>query len=619
MVQKNKKTNSSLNLNKQSNNEKKRFGKFITIAVLALILIITFLKIYQYIYNSRIDIGGDSASYYILGNALANGDGYSNIQYASKSPANHFPPGYPFIISVFIKILSNKVSTLIAVNGMFLLLSLFSFFYIFYKFSKNIFLSFIISVFTLLNFYILKNSTMLMSEISFMFFSSLSIIFFIKTDLEKPFYKNIFFIALILSLCIAYYIRTTGIAIILTISALLLIKKKWSYLMMLIGSLTLLITPWIIRGQKLGGNPYIDQLFQINPYRPELGGMKFNDWISRFLENSERYITREIPSSCLNMVNINYKNPITINEWVTGLILIFLLVWGIYKLKEYRRFVCVFMVANFGILLLWPPIWNGTRFILPIIPILLFLIIYGLYEILLWIISKIRMQSNKVVSFVLPFCFLFTIPIYSPTIIILHKLKLEDYPAGFKNYFDLAIWAGQNTKNDAIICCRKPELFYLFSGRHVTNFKNTLNTEEEIDDLIKSKVTHVVLDQLGYSSTDRYLLPAIEKYPEKFKQVHSVENPISYFLEFRPEYGYWGEFKDGKRNGKGSYMWDNGIKYEGEWKNDIRDGFGTQYYPSGAKLEGIWTTGKLNGFVNIWDKNGKFVKRGFYKDDELVN
>ena len=41
-----------------------------------------------------------------------------------------------------------------------------------------------------------------------------------------------------------------------------------------------------------------------------------------------------------------------------------------------------------------------------------------------------------------------------------------------------------NTQSNEIICCRKPELFYLFSKRYVTNFKNTLNKEEEIDEFL---------------------------------------------------------------------------------------------------------------------------------------
>ena len=36
---------------------------------------------------------------------------------------------------------------------------------------------------------------------------------------------------------------------------------------------------------------------------------------------------------------------------------------------------------------------------------------------------------------------------------------------------------------------------------------------------------------------------------------------------------YTGEIKDGKRNGKGTQIWDNGAKYEGEWLNDQVHGY----------------------------------------------
>lgn len=39
-----------------------------------------------------------------------------------------------------------------------------------------------------------------------------------------------------------------------------------------------------------------------------------------------------------------------------------------------------------------------------------------------------------------------------------------------------------------------------------------------------------------------------------------------------------GEFKFGKREGKGVFTWHDGERYEGGFKNDKRDGFGTYYY-----------------------------------------
>jgi len=37
---------------------------------------------------------------------------------------------------------------------------------------------------------------------------------------------------------------------------------------------------------------------------------------------------------------------------------------------------------------------------------------------------------------------------------------------------------------------------------------------------------------------------------------------------------YDGDWKNGKKEGKGIYYYNNGNRYEGDWKNDLREGKG---------------------------------------------
>eukprot|EP01028_Stygiella_incarcerata_P009245 TRINITY_DN4352_c0_g1_i2.p1 TRINITY_DN4352_c0_g1~~TRINITY_DN4352_c0_g1_i2.p1 ORF type:complete len:130 (-),score=29.09 TRINITY_DN4352_c0_g1_i2:224-613(-) len=46
---------------------------------------------------------------------------------------------------------------------------------------------------------------------------------------------------------------------------------------------------------------------------------------------------------------------------------------------------------------------------------------------------------------------------------------------------------------------------------------------------------------------------------------------------------YEGEWKDGKRNGKGMRTWLSGQKYEGEWKDGAMNGKGVYTWPDGRK------------------------------------
>jgi len=62
----------------------------------------------------------------------------------------------------------------------------------------------------------------------------------------------------------------------------------------------------------------------------------------------------------------------------------------------------------------------------------------------------------------------------------------------------------------------------MFSNKFVTSYKYTLIPEEQIGYLKSTGTDYVVFENLDFSSTRRYLLPAIKKYPEKFKKIKAI-------------------------------------------------------------------------------------------------
>jgi len=100
---------------------------------------------------------------------------------------------------------------------------------------------------------------------------------------------------------------------------------------------------------------------------------------------------------------------------------------------------------------------------------------------------------------------------------------------------------------------------------------------------------------------------------------------------------YEGEFKKDKFEGKGKYYYEYGeIKYEGEFQCDRFEGQGTLYLESGKKFIGSFQSGVVSdyfativyndgsfyqgnchsnledGFGVLYDKNGKYVKMGYW-------
>ena len=586
-----------------------------------LIIGFSFFHFYTQVFDKKIHLGGDNAGYYILGKSLASGHGYSNIHTQTAKSHNHFSPGYPAIIATSILLFSDDVQVIKKMNGLFLILTLGILFFLIYHITNNYHLAFITSLFTLLNYHVLNYSMIMMSEIPFLFFSSLTLFLFLKTNFELPILKNWNFWLLLLSTIISYYIRPTGIALVTGVGVLLAIQKKWNYLWVTISSFLLFILPWLVRSKNLGGSSYLKQLTKVNPYQPELGDLTLTDWFTRIWDNLERYITREIPSGIFNFIEVlDHKLDVSYQEWVLGFFILSIGFLGLFQLKEKSMVLCTYIISTFGILLLWPPVWYGPRFLLPLIPLLLFLFISGTMKILTVTTSFLfkNPNPNLVYGFLSACSIFYGLKSYTIPLQNLHLISSEKYSPPYENYFEIAEWVNLNTPDSSITCCRKEQLFYIHSQKKVTRFKNTLNREEQVDFLKETGADFVVLEQLGYADTDRYLYPVVKRYPNKFKVIKHIKNPDTYLLKFSPDLGYTGEWKNNQRSGYGTFVWESGLSFAGNWKNNVRNGTGTLYFSNGNYLEGTWVNDKLHGETISRSASGTIIEHALYNKNKKV-
>lgn len=653
------------------------------------ILSIVFFKTYDRIFDKKVHLGGDNADYYIYGKSLANGHGYSAIHTKAQQPANHFPPGYPAMIAVTMKLFSAKITTIKKANGFYMLAALFVLFFLFRALTRNIHLSFVACLFTLFNYHLLEYSTIMYSEIPFVLVATITLLLFIYIDFEKPIWKNWKFFLFILTMVLAFYIRTLGVSLVISFTLILLFQKRWKYAGVLVFGFILLIAPWQIRSHKMGGNSYVNQLLMKNPYRPELGPMTLKDWPERFTMNVKRYLALEITSGILPFETIDYKQTvaqlqtevpvdpaapadttkkepvkvltleekqqsaasrgmpgakveITVYDFLLTFVLFLLMAIGLFRLKDHRVLIGLYIAGTFSILFLWPEAWFGIRFMLPLVPILIFLSLNGLVQIPEMVAEKMKWANPWLLVLIIPFFTFFVLKNkLEKRVVELENRAKGVYVNQFKNYFDVATWASKNLPKDAVVATRKGQLFYLYANRYVDGFLNTLDKEELIKSMHDKGVTHVVLDQLGYSSTSRYLYPAIQKYPGKFNVIHQVKNPDTYLMEFHYDLDYTGDWVDGKKQGKGTFKWVNGMSYEGdwvnnrrngygifswpnkqrfegEWKDDVRHGPGVLHMPDGTKMEGVWTNDVLNGKVRLFNAQGVFVETANFANNQRL-
>lgn len=625
-----------------------------------LFLSLVYLMVFQRIKDERVFLGGDNADYYVLARSIAMGEGFSNVSTPDSPPGNHFPPGYPFLLASAMKLGISDLTTLTWMNGWFLWGALMLLFVVFKRWSGDVWLAALTVLLCMFNAHLLQYATIMMSEVPYLL--CLAVVLFAYggylRDPDGP--RRWYWLALIIAASILMlYIRTAGIAVVGALGLHMLLHRKWKPALIYVGMVVLTQVPWQVRSQRLGGNSYTKQMLSVNPYRPELGAMKPKDWKDRVWANTKRYFVREVPGAVMPWASRPGNNHVDRRgEWGMAAFVALLLVAGLVSVAErWRLLVLALMVLNGFILLLWPQVWFGVRFILPLLPLLVFLAVLGTYVPLSRLALRFKRPAWLAWVVVAPLAVAYMVPLnkkvlasgreYTNANVVKlakdHVVRMDDrsrtcyalsvealevdrrnpYADKFDEYIRMARWVRANTPRDAstVVSCRKQSLFYLFADRYVTGFAKDLDPGAVIEDLREQGVSHVVVDQMGFADVGRYLVPTIQRDPAKFPMLHSIPsklNPkqITYLLAFKPELGYHGPWENGLKHGRGRWVGNDGTVFEGTWVNDTIRGEGVMTRSDGVRTEGQWYNGKLEGQGRFL-KDGRVLEQGIYQSGQL--
>jgi hypothetical protein len=213
----------------------------------------------------------------------------------------------------------------------------------------------------------------------------------------------------------------------------------------------------------------------------------------------------------------------------------------------------------------------------------------------------LQKSKNKNTDKIIPrlsFAFLILVFIFAGRLETLNKEAKRSYDPLFSNYFALAQWSKENLSDSAVVICRKPNLFYIEAQKFVNGFSKMEGIGAFLNTLDVKHTTHVVV--YGDGITSRYFIPAYQKNQEKFKVVRQYQNPDMWLLEYHPELGYSGPWVGDKKEGKGTFVFADGRKYEGEFRNDQMHGPGKLFAPDGKLIvDGEWENGQLKNQNNV--------------------
>ena len=242
-------------------------------------------------------------------------------------------------------------------------------------------------------------------------------------------------------------------------------------------------------------------------------------------------VSKALPNSVIPYFKVNYSAEVSAGffMWVIAILLIFLIIRGFWAFGKYRWVLIGYTVFTFGLVSIFSTP-SENRYITTLIPFMNMGLLVGIYAVATNAIHRFKLKYTFS-PWVLSLLLLTGIG----NIQELHAMNKMPFPPAYQNFFRLGLVLKEHVSPETVVASRKGELLYMFSGTRVAGYAYSQDDRAVIQKMLDDGVEYVILDQLGYSSTPRYLYPAIQKNDDLFFVASHVPNPDTYLLKFDRE------------------------------------------------------------------------------------
>ena len=514
--------------------------------------VLLFLILGLLLFDPRLFTGGDNVVYYLLGKALATGQGYVSLYEPGTPQHTLYPPGYPILLVPVFWLFGGSFWAGKALSFAAAMAALaLSVRYLRQRLEPRA-ESGIVFAFAL--FFMAANSTFLAYshwKLSDMPYLAVSLGALIFAEGEGRGVKR-WLPAALLAAC-AYLIRTAALPLCAAVTwGVWRRHGRWA------GACTAalclaVVVGWALRnaGADPEGPGYLAQFFAVDPYKPALGTLTATSFAARVVDNLGTYAFLEVPRLVWPFLPA-LGEPEPLAAYVLGAALVPLLLYGFARQVSRRGLQAGDLYAALYVALLAAWHWKGDRFLLPLLPLLLGYIGLGLVDLVRGGEatrvaapappgdgargSGFRRVRGGVALLALALALtpnlwhaLRRVP--AQLSVTLHHLsgdRLAGYQWFERDYFAAAIWLRENAPPEAVVVSRKPQFIYLFSG--LKSVLYPYGPPEEIERAVReSRARYLIYDQLG-ASASYYLRPYLLAYANEYEPAHAVGEPPTMVL-----------------------------------------------------------------------------------------
>ncbi|MEX0891093.1 MAG: hypothetical protein WEB88_02905, partial [Gemmatimonadota bacterium] len=444
--------------------------------------------------------GGDNAAYITLARSLLERGAYLSLWDPAAPLHTQYPPGFPLILAAALLLGVQPWVGLKLVIGL-LSASAVALTFLWLRRRTRPGLALGVTTVVALAPGVLEQAHWVLSDVPFWALTMLALWAFERLP---PSHRGRLAVAVVATL-VAYFTRSAGLPLVLAAAGWLALRGRWRALGILAAVVGVPAFLWWLRARGAGGVDYVSQFWMVNPYEPHLGRMGVGDFIQRVVDNDRKYLTLHLPI----LLTLRTGTLLTMLAMATAVLAVFGWVARLRRPAVAELFLPLYV----GLLLVWPQVWSGERFLLPALPLLL---AYA-GEAFARAARAVRPDAGRWAGGV---AVALLVLLGLPGLNAAARAGMActaDWRAGdrwaclpleWRDFLGLAEWARDGLPEDAVVLSRKPRLFHLVSGRPGQVYPFTPYANDLFAAVDQAGAGYVVLDRVD-AMGDIYLTPAI--------------------------------------------------------------------------------------------------------------
>lgn len=489
------------------------------------------------LFNFRVSEAGDDSAYIFRAFLLLKEFEFPSFQ----------GPLYPIFMSFFIWIFGLNITLLKSLS----LISIIFHLYFFYKAFKGRvsgFLLVYVMIIISFNAFVLYYSSQTYSEAFYLCLQAGFFWFFFNAFVsrtESRGIKDSWGAYLILGMLILFLglTRSIGYGAFIAVLLFFAVTKKWKSALFTAGAFALefglfnFIKKIVFQTTASQFSSQLTRLMQVDPFDASKGSEDFVGFISRFIGNSNLYLSKHVYKFLgLRPEILQPSGFLTLIIYA----LFFVAIYYAFKKNKYLLFTGIYLMVLIGItFVIVQTRWDQDRLILVYFPLILLFLFSGIYYLG-------KQKSTKFIQVLLP---LFFIVIFFTNLnVTSRKVKENDkylmeslagnqfygMTPDWINYIKMSQWAAKNIPQDVMIACRKPSISFIYAKRKFYGIYrySTEDPDKLLQRLKDNNVKYVIMASLRkyprqkteytINTVQRYLYFIQQKYPEKIRHIQTI-------------------------------------------------------------------------------------------------